>query len=534
MFKNFILFALIFCVTFFSTSVSAAVGTGKKILYIPIDTRPCNLIQTVEVAKKLGYEVLTPPMEILGSGATLEKFGKPDELWTWLEDNAMNADAAVISTDAMLYGSLVASRQHNLTAEEILNRAEKFAQFKNNFPRLPVYAFATIMRTAREGVKGDSTETEYYAQYGAAIFEYTALIDKQETKGLSRADKKQLAWLDYYIPQDARQDWFARREKNFNANKYFVDLMKAGTFNYLLIGCDDSAIFSQTHKESRQLADYAGNNFSKEIFQVMSGADELGMLMISRAINNDLHEMPFVAIEYAPGTGSETIPAYSNEKISDDLYGAIFAVGGLPIPANERADLVLAVNTRFNGKTIAAISAENSTSDTYSTCNFMRLLNGLLDKNLPVGLVDISCFNGADNSVMEQLRKQDLQFKLRAYGGWNTATNTSGFLIGSGVLTKFMTDSDINNLLLTRYLDDWIYQSNVRVNLQDNIEKIFGNGTNFALDEKLDGAILRATEQVQNFAQKNLILPKGHSLQNISVNFPWQRLFEADVYFDYQ
>ena len=266
----------------------------------------------------------------------------------------------------------------------------------------------------------------------------------------------------------------------------------------------------------------------------MSGADELGMLMISRAINNDLHEMPFVAIEYAPGTGSETIPAYSNEKISDDLYGAIFAVGGLPIPANERADLVLAVNTRFNGKTIAAISAENSTSDTYSTCNFMRLLNGLLDKNLPVGLVDISCFNGADNSVMEQLRKQDLQFKLRAYGGWNTATNTSGFLIGSGVLTKFMTDSDINNLLLTRYLDDWIYQSNVRVNLQDNIEKIFGNGTNFALDEKLDGAILRATEQVQNFAQKNLILPKGHSLQNISVNFPWQRLFEADVYFDYQ
>ena len=41
-------------------------GAGKKIVYIPIDTRPVNDRQTVEVAEKLGYEVLVPPAEILG------------------------------------------------------------------------------------------------------------------------------------------------------------------------------------------------------------------------------------------------------------------------------------------------------------------------------------------------------------------------------------------------------------------------------------------------------------------------------------
>ena len=211
MIKQVIFFAVIFCITIFSTQASAQVASGKTILYIPIDNRPCNLKQTVEVAERLGYKVLTPPEEFLGTGSLENQFGKPLELWTWLFDNAAGVQAAVISSDAMIYGSLVGSRQHNLTAEEILNRAKNFQQFKKNFPYLPIYVFGTIMRTPIGGVSTSTLEPEYYQQYGTAFFEFTALKDKQEITKLTRSDKKQIAWLDYYIPAEHKEDWFNRR-----------------------------------------------------------------------------------------------------------------------------------------------------------------------------------------------------------------------------------------------------------------------------------------------------------------------------------
>ena len=533
MFKPTIFFVMMFfCVIFSVTQANAQIASGKTILYIPIDNRPCNLKQVVEVTEKLGYKILTPPEKFLGAGATPEKFGKPEELWTWLNDNAAGVQAAVISSDAMIYGSLVGSRQHNLSAEEILNRAEKFADFKKNFPYLPIYVFGTIMRTPVGGVSTSTLEPEYYRQYGSAFFEYTALKDKQETEKLSRSDKKQIAWLEYYIPNEHKEDWFSRREKNFNLNKYLVDLLKSKAFDYLLIGCDDNAAFSQTHLESRHLKEY-GKDLSKTQFQVMSGADELGILMLSRAINKDLNEIPFVATKYNDGKGGETIPSYSNEKISTDIEGAIFAAGGLPVPAFERADLVVAVNTNFDGKTFEAMSVKNNIESRRGTKTFMKILNDFAEKNYPVGIVDIAFANGADNALMEQIKNQNLQFKIQSYGGWNTATNSSGFLIGAGVLTKFMTEHEKNSLLLTRYFDDWAYQANVRPFLRDNLEKFSGAGNQMQLDEKFSAVKLKADELISDFARKNFRLPQETSLKNISVNFNWNRILEADISFDY-
>ena len=80
----------------FSMNVTFA---AKKIIYIPIDNRPCNLKQVVEVGEKLDYEIVTPPEELLGRDS--ERLGEPDKLWRWLDENSFGATAAVISTDAM-------------------------------------------------------------------------------------------------------------------------------------------------------------------------------------------------------------------------------------------------------------------------------------------------------------------------------------------------------------------------------------------------------------------------------------------------
>lgn len=505
---------------------AAEVGAGKKILYVPIDSRPINLNQTVEVAACAGYEIIFPPEEFLG---TKTSPGQPEKLWEWINENARGVDAAVISTDAMIYGSLINSRKHALSKEEILNRAKKFYDFKKNFPGLPIYAFGTIMRTPTSAGAGPE-DPDYYKQYGDQIYRYTALKDKSETMKLSRREKKEFAELEKAIPAEIFSDWLERRMKNYGANEFFVDLTREKIFDYFLLGCDDSAVFSQTKLESRHLEEQ-GKDLGKTKFQVMAGADELGMLMISRAINEDLNHIPFVAAEYNDGTGKETVPTYSSEKVSDLIEGGILAVGGMRVPDPARADFVVAVNTNHDGKTYEVQDPENNITPRKGTKTFVRLLKKLLDAGYPVGVADITFGNGADNALLEHMRLNDWQFEIDAYGGWNTASNTTGFLIATGVLLPYMDEREKHSLLLTRYFDDLIYQANVRQIFWWKINQIPGNGNLDNLDEKKEETERIATELVTNFAGEKIKMPPGKFLRNIRVVFPWNRIFESEIYF---
>lgn len=505
---------------------STALAADKKILYVPIDDRPVNLYQVVQVAEKLGYELLTPPTELLGRNTHK---GEPDKLWAWLNENAPQADLAVISTDAMLYGSLVDSRTHNYTAEEILERAERFKTFDEKFSYMPIYTFGTIMRTPRSG-SASSVEPDYYKTHGAKIFQYTALLDKQEMNEFNGGDKRQLKKLEADIPKEYLDDWFMRRAINSDANELFIDYTRQGVFEYFLLGCDDSAKYSQTHRESRHLSEL-GKDLGKTVIQVTSGADELGMLMIARAINKDRDEIPFISVMYNDGKGAATFPTYCNEPIGISIDAAIIAAGGLRIPDYERADLVLAVNTRNNGKTFeAAVAKKNKLKLRGDVKTFLKPVKSFIEAGYPVAIADISFSNGADNSLMNQLKKDDLQYKIRAYGGWNTATNSSGFLIGASALTKYMDERDIAELLTTRYLDEWAYQANIRQELYSKIWAMGGNVWSIDFDT-LPQLEQFLTERLNAFAATNIIIPRRWKLEDLKASLPWQRAFECDPRF---
>ena len=114
------------------------------------------------------------------------------------------------------------------------------------------------------------------------------------------------------------------------------------------------------------------------------------------------------------------------------------------------------VNTNPNGKTYEANGRNNDGRSREGSDYFLGLVSDYLAKGMPVAIADVAYANGADNALMEQLNKKGMLFKLRAYSGWNTPTNSSGFVIGEGILTKYMTKEAVNDLLLTRYLDDWV------------------------------------------------------------------------------
>lgn len=536
--------ALLLCLAVFLAAVSGIAVAKKKeapkdkgtIVFIPHDNRPISDVETADTIRQLGYKVVVPPDELLGSNSNL---GNSDKLWQWLEDNTTvphkkdkkppykplpGIKAVVLSGDAMIYGSLVGSRKHHFTQQKLLERVKKFQEFKDSHPKVPMYVFSSIMRTPRTGEASGSEEPGYYFSYGTDIFRYTALKDKEEVEGLTKREKKEMKFLTEFLPQEAIDDWMSRRSKNLAVNKAMIDLAKAGTFSYFCLGRDDNAPYSQTHRESRWLNDY-GRELGKMRFNNMAGIDEFGMLLLTRAVNDLEAVMPFVYVRYNMGEGARVVPSYSDEAIDKTIRSHVTMAGGVYVTTPARADLVLLVNTNPNGETYEANDAGNTEKSRFSTRYFMNMLEEELAEGRPVGIADIAYANGSDNALMAALRDKDLLFRLQAYSGWNTPTNSTGFVLGQGMLVPRMSDESRKRLLYTRYLDDWGYQANVRQNLSATLGYFKGQGSGGNLNEKRAQTEASATLRMQTFAGWNL--PKFVDVKQIKVTMPWNRLFEC-------
>ena len=496
----------------------------EKILYIPHDSRPIVNKQTIEILEKAGVQVIAPPVELLGDR---ENLGDPDLLWDWLNKNAKkDLTAAVISSDALLYGSLVGSRKHEYDGDTILARADLFKEFRRKHKKLPLYVFGSIMRTPRTGLASGYEEPDYYRYYGTNIFRLTELMDKQELEGLTPREIKEFNFLQRLIPTKAIEDWMGRREKNFDANKKLIDYARDKTFDYLLLGRDDNAPFSQTHNEGRKLLEY-GRGLND--YLTTAGIDEIGLVLLARAVNVRANASPKIFVKYNWGRGAQTVPAYSDEPIDESIRAAIKTAGATLTDDESRADFILAVNTNPAGETYEANDNINNGEIRHGTEFFVDTVQDYVSGGKKVLVADVAFANGSDNALMEQLKQRGLLFKIQSYAGWNTPTNASGFALGTGILSARMKDAAVDELLLRRYLDDWAYQANVRQIGAAQLDWIDGDGRYEFLNDKRDSAEETCASLLQSFAQRNL--PKFTGNDNIRVRFPWNRMFEAEISF---
>lgn len=513
------IFALLICLIVWAGAASTA--DAKRILYIPHDDRPISLEQTAATAEAAGISLILPPTELLGGR---DRAGDPDALWAWLDREVRRADAVVVSADSLIYGSLVASRKHDLDESTLKRRTDNFRTLKDKHNGLTTYVFASVMRSPRASEGG--VEPAYYERYGPMIFEYTSLLDKQETRELTRYEKKQLKKLSEELPEQYLRDWLSRREKNLAVTLQLVKLAHTDSFKYLIVGRDDNAPYSQTRRDCRRIDD-ASQGLGKSRYASVPGVDELGLLMLTRAISDLAWDMPRVATIYAPGIGSATIPTYSDEPCGKSITAHLFAAGAYPTVSTERADIILAVNTDKYGRTYEAAWPVN---DGTITDNHRALADSIereLDRGKKVALADIKYANGADNGLMNCLAQRGILPRLYAYGGWNTADNTTGFVIAQSILASAMTDEERTRLLAVRYLDDWGYQSNVRQYLQDDIlANTKGKATATNVKPILPRMIATAERKLTAFADRHLPFM---DINDINVSFPWNRTFEIGV-----
>lgn len=232
---------------------STITEAGQKIIYIPLDNRPVCLSYVQKTSTAAGFPLTVPPKDCI---ANYKSGGNEVKLWKWLEQEAPTAKAAVISTDSLNYGGLVASRKHHFINRTITKKIARLQKLSENNPALKIFAFSTIMRTPKESI--GNVEPDYYRFFGPSIFRLTQLNDKEDMSILTGQEASEKADLLRMIPEDLLYDWTKRRKVNMKANEELIDLSQQKIFHFLAIGKDDNAPLSQTHMEARKLAHYGG------------------------------------------------------------------------------------------------------------------------------------------------------------------------------------------------------------------------------------------------------------------------------------
>ena len=505
-------------VAFSETQVEAREKEKGAFIFIPLDDRPVCYSYPVKVMEAAGYKILTPPEKFLATRTTP---ADTEKLWKWLESRAEKVDAAVISTDALIYGGLVASRTHMLpmaALEAKVNRLKDLQMDKD----IRFYGFSTLMRTPRESY--GNVEPAYYSNVGPAIYRYSQLSDKSDLHAESLLEDFEVGAFERNLAKAHLKDWLDRRNKNMEVNRQLAMLARMGRFDYFAIGKDDNAPLSHTHMEARKIS-FSNADVSDESFQILPGVDQLGLLLLTRAANELSGTVPKVYQMYVEGVGPKTIPQYSDLPLGTSVPEQIIAAGGKIVYQPEAADVVLAINTPADGTMYDSTSLSNQYFASPANKRYIANLGKMLERGVNISLADVAFSNGGDNGFMNEMSLRGYTDKLSAYNGWNTADNTIGFAISQGMLAPKIEKEKQLMLMRERVLDDWYYQSNARRLITDELEKAKKTEFKYTLNDMMPKVRKQAFD-IMNRLAANYDITAG---TKFDVMFPWNRLFEVDI-----
>lgn len=502
----------------FLTLSQAAEAKSLTILYVPLDNRPVNSAYVEQTMAAAGCKVIMPPPKYIASN--LDN-GNPDAIWSWLITKAPKADAAVLSTDSLIYGGLVASRTHNLPIKLLENRVKRLNDLERELP-IKLYAFSTIMRTPRAS-KG-RVEPPYYDKYGPNIFAYSEWVDKADQRRLYFAEQIEKTLAKQAIPPEFLQDWLARRNKNLDINYELLNLAKRNKFHFFAIGKDDNAILSHTHMEARKLS-RAGFAFSKKDFSIIDGVDQLGLLLMTRAYNEANNLSPKIYPLYSEGVGQGTLPQYSDARFQDSVPQQIIASGGQVTNSPAQADFILAINSPDDGIVQDATAKSNKYYASLPNKRYIQKLLQLSNSGSKLALADVSYSNGGDNGFMHNLALAGGLERLIAYNGWNTADNAIGYAIAQGTLAKATPQKELKKIIKQRLIDDWFYQSNARNKITERFEKITREDLKYSLGAMNSQTSKDALKTCQELGDRYSYTKSTR----YSLSFPWDRLFEVEI-----
>ncbi len=269
-----------------------------KIVYMPLDERPCNYRYPLYLASITNIKLETPAMSLLGRK---KKAADSDTVAQWLVEATQGADFLIVSIDMLVHGGIVPSRLHHTKQEECERRLRVLDRIKQCNPTLRIYAFNLITRVP--SYSSSEEEPDYYADYGQSIYTYGWLKDKAAQEALTSEEQAQFEAVTSTIPQEVLNDFLTRRETNAFVNSETIKLVRDGVIDFLIIPLDDNAKYGFSPTEQRRLSQLAEELDVDDRVMIYPGADEIGCTLFARAFSEANQYVPKAFVRYSSVNG---------------------------------------------------------------------------------------------------------------------------------------------------------------------------------------------------------------------------------------
>lgn len=503
----------------------------KKILFAPLDERPCNYDFPQMLVRDTDYELVVPPRELYGKKKAPGNVGA---IWEWIFEHAAGCGDAVLSMDALLYGGLIPSRLHHYRVEELLQRLENLKRLKAAVPSLAIYAFSNIMRNPT--YSSDDEEPDYYAQWGREIHNFGVISHKQELGIANEAERNELEIIRRDLPQEYLQDYLDRRSKNSEANKNVVRLVKDGIVDFLILSQDDSSPYGLTAKDQQSIRQTASDLQVNLKAFIYPDSDATANTLIARAINRGEKRKPAVFVKYSSSAGSMVVPLYEDRMVGETIKYQILAAGGFVVTSAAEADIVLMINVpggamqdylqdEIYSQMVRPAPQYDANRNMIEFVEYADYACKTLGKSVIMG--DIAYANGGDPLLLSLLKQMDLVWRLAGYAGWNTSSNTLGTCIPMGMIFDIYGDTKAHgDFLALRYMEDIGYCACVRKKVTVRLTDM--NIHIDRLGENTQRASAFVKKELQDYADRNLT-DGSRSVKITGCCLPWNRLFEVGL-----
>ncbi|MEM9543534.1 MAG: DUF4127 family protein [Cyanobacteria bacterium P01_E01_bin.42] len=497
------------------------------IFYLPLDERPCNFFYPQAIAKlQAGLELVVPPRNLLGRKKQL---ADRDRLWEWIEENIAGCQGAILSLEMLVYGGLLPSRLHRDSVELLSDRLSRLAALKEAHPDLQILASNLIMRSPT--YNSSEEEPDYYEEFGAAIFRWGWLQNKQEREGLDNAEIEEFKRIDRALPSEYLQDYRQRRDRNLSINRQAIALVEAGVIDFLSIPQDDCAAYGFTARDRQEIVKEIASKRLQRRIHLYPGADEVGCTLLARFYSQFRHICRKIYLHYSSVFSEQIVPLYEDRPLGESIKAHVLAVGGCLVSSPEEADFILAVNTPGQ---VMQEAWDNPIKDlTYTTHRnlllFVDRIATFVKEGKPVAIADIAFTNGGETELVRLLDDYEVWDEILAYGGWNTCCNTLGTVLAMAIVGLESGDRHaIATNKIYRLLEDWAYQAIVRMDMvKEYLPAIGASYYNFnGKETEIHGEMKRRMRAVWEQTLHHSFLQWEWDIEIFS---PWQRMFEIGL-----
>lgn len=499
----------------------------------------------------------------------------------WLHDVSPQLDALIVSCDMLAFGGLVASRTPAVPLEEALERLRWLHDLKRANRGLTILGWSVITRLS---ITAQDRRSARYWQY---LHEYNQLpgartagcLDSAPEKGLdsveplgTSAASARLRHLEQIIPATILQAYRQVRRRNHAVNRLAVELAADGTFDYLCLCQEDAAVNGPHKAEQAALLKLAEETGARPRVNVYPGADEAGMVLLTRALLGAAGRTPQALFLCLPTAGAGIVPEYEDRPLRENLLAQAAAAGmrgrivcsdqlqrGLP-----EESLLFWVNCPdppcLGPPSSCAPPVDLQTQREQEFETQLDLVRGVLGRSRyalrgfgPASVVDVRVANGGEDAFVRRLLQKGLAGQLAAYAGWNTAGNSIGTALAmAGIAWLGVRGRRIpgrpsewdgallhRQLLWQRFTDDWLYQTVVRPRLMRFVEELHDDPYHLSsrgatlVEERLARELIPLSQQWYRVFAGETSAGGNEAvsgvLPQICCRLPWGRLFEVEL-----